>query len=82
MKSLTWPICIAACLADGDHKTFFERLERGVVDEYGRNQRILRALSIARECWRLRDRRGSSVGGKAYDWRDSMASLGEMVLLF
>jgi C6 transcription factor Pro1 len=82
VKSLTWPICIAACLADGDNRTFFERLEKGVADEYGINQRVLRGISTAKECWRLRDGKGSSVAGKAYDWRDSMASLGEMVLLF
>jgi hypothetical protein len=82
VKSLTWPICIAACLAEGDARLFFERLEQGISDEYGKNQKVLRGLSTARECWRLRDRKESSGARNTSDWIAGMASLGEMILLF
>lgn len=82
VKCLTWPICITACLADGDNRAFFEKLEKGIADEYGVNQKVLRGIKIARECWRLGDRKGERAAGKTYDWRDGMASLGEMALLF
>lgn len=86
IKSLAWPMCIAACMADGDqHRGFFEKLEEGVTEEFGRSQRVLRVFRVARECWRLRDiKSGNSsngLNGKAYNWRDSMASLRERFLL-
>lgn len=81
VKSLTWPICITACLADGCNRDFFMELEKGIADEYGIYQSVLRGIGVAKECWRLRDRKGESAAEKVYDWRDSMASLGEMVLL-
>lgn len=73
-------------MADGDQdRGFFEQLEEGIVDEFGRSQRVLRAFSVARECWRLRDTKSGNssqgLNGKPYDWRDSMASLGEKLLL-
>lgn len=82
IANLTWPICVAACVASVEQRGFFERLERGVIDEYGRSQRVLRAFAIARECWRLRESGGGRIEGKAYDWRDGMASLGQTVMLF
>jgi hypothetical protein len=49
------------------------------------SQRVLRAFRVARECWRLRDTRSghgsNGMKGKAYDWKDSMASLGVKFLL-
>ncbi len=77
IKSLSWPICIAACLAEGDHRKVFERFEQGILDEFGRKQRVSRAFTVAREVWRLRE----TGGCKPYDWRDGMASLSMMVLL-
>jgi hypothetical protein len=86
VRSLTWPICVSACMADGDQqRSFFERLEEGIIKEFGSSQRVLRAFRVARECWRLRDTRSghgsNGMKGKAYDWKDSMASLGAKLLL-
>lgn len=50
IKRLTWPVCVTACLAGPDHMSFFEQLDRGLAEQYGGSQSILRGLKVAKEC--------------------------------
>ena len=80
LKRLTWPVCIAACLANSKHKSFFERLEEGLNDDRYETQNMLRGLELARECWSLR--RHSDSKSNAYDWTQAMVEKKTRLLLF
>ena len=80
LKRLSWPICIAACLADTTRYEFFTTLSQRVTEAYGKGENISRCLAVARECWRLRDSRDHD--DQTYDWRDAMRSLGSPLLLY
>jgi hypothetical protein len=79
LKRLLWPVCVAASMADGDCRSFYEQLSRGLAESFGSNDNIHHALRIAKECWSLR--RCSPSSKKAYDWTDAMASIGDPLLL-
>jgi len=79
LDRLMWPVCVAACLAEAGHQSFFEQLERGIAEQFGSRQNILRALNVAKECWKLR--RCSTLSRMDYDWTDAMARIGDIVLL-
>lgn len=74
---LTWPVCVAACLAGGDHKDFFEILDRGLMEHDGKSHNILAALNVAKECWKLQ--RHCASGGGTYTWAEAMENLGVKV---
>ena len=80
LKRLSWPICIAACLADTTRYEFFTTLSQRVTEAYGKGENISRTLAVARECWRLRG--NHEQGDQTYDWRDAMRSLGTPLLLY
>ncbi|KAK4493606.1 hypothetical protein PRZ48_015273 [Zasmidium cellare] len=80
IRQLAWPICVAACLAEPQHDTFFDRLEQGARGDKDYCTSVLRALEVAKETKRLR--RNSSSRIATFDWIDGMESLGhEWVLL-
>ena len=79
LKRLAWPMLISASLAPTNLRGFFERLEKGLGEDRCGNRNVLRALSIAKECWRLRDRHDANV--EFYDWKSGMDSLSLMPLL-
>jgi C6 transcription factor Pro1 len=80
LKRLMWPVCVAACLAEGECREFFEVLDEGMREEFGNSQTISRAFGVSRECWKLR--RYGTADKRACDWRDAMLSLGDVLLLF
>jgi hypothetical protein len=79
VRKLLWPICMAACLAAGHQREYFENLERALIEDLGTSQNIVRALSVGRECERLR--RCATSSRRAADWIDAMSSLEDHVAL-
>jgi hypothetical protein len=63
-------------MAEGDDRSFYEQLARGLAESFGSGHSVLRVVS---ECWRLR--RFGLSGQKSYDWIDAMSSLGDPVFL-
>ncbi len=79
VRSLTWPICIAGCMAIPAEEDFF----RGIVSttsvvarRFGNSEN---ALKIMEECWRLR-RSSEHQPGTVY-WMTAMKSLDLNILL-
>ncbi|KAK4501431.1 hypothetical protein PRZ48_007240 [Zasmidium cellare] len=78
--SLAWPICVAGCMAGDEYDTFFAGIEDGAWGDVDYSFKLRRALSVVRECRRLR--RKSPLGAsmqqrRGYDWLDAMQSLGK-----
>ncbi|KAF5599049.1 C6 zink-finger PRO1A [Fusarium pseudoanthophilum] len=77
-RQLSWPICVAGCLADRDQQPFFEALLSGVVSEgtgmIG-NCGIVR--DILRACWRNK----TEQPGQQWDCSSTMKQLGIYALL-
>lgn len=80
LKRLAWPVCIAASMAiKADQQEFFKSLHERLNAGWGPEENICRALMVAFECWRLREK---ALTAKPYDWLDGMKSLGCFWLLF
>lgn len=53
---LTWPLCIAGCLAEGEDRMFLLDLtENASPEEASSSRRIEKTALILKECWRLAD---------------------------
>jgi hypothetical protein len=79
VRRLAWPICVAACLSDSRHETFFTQIESGARRDQDECASVLRGLQIARQCRRLRDLSSKTA---SFDWMDAMDSLGQEWILF
>ncbi|KAF2167570.1 hypothetical protein M409DRAFT_54163 [Zasmidium cellare ATCC 36951] len=78
--SLAWPICVAGCMAGDEYDNFFAGIEDGAWGDVDYTLKLRRALSVVRECRRLRRKSppGASMQQRrGYDWFDAMQSLGK-----
>lgn len=76
--TLSWPLCVAGCMALEEDEDFFRTLnttERMFDPTFGNS---LKVLTIMEECWRLRKQ---EQGRDTVDWRSAMNSLGIDILL-
>lgn len=73
MCDLTWPFCIAGCMASDEQEDFFRAI---ALPKCGRSYK---ALEVAEECWRLR--KLNVLGAGIVDWNTAMDSLGLNILL-
>lgn len=76
LQYLSWPICIAACMAQPAHYSFFTGLCSST--ESPTLGILPTVLKAAQGCWSLRE---TQHGGRGIDWCDSMRSL-RMDLIF
>jgi hypothetical protein len=74
IRRLSWPICVAASLAETRHEKYFRRLEDGAQGDRDYCTTVLRAFIVARETKRLR--RSSPSPVDTFDWMDGLESLG------
>jgi hypothetical protein len=74
IRRLSWPICVAASLAEARHEKYFQRLEDGAQGDRDYCTTVLRAFIVARETKRLR--RSSASRVDTFDWMDGLESLG------
>ena len=75
--TLSWPLCIAGCVALGEEERNFFRdlnaIDRMEIQPFGNSSKVLK---IIEECW-IKQEQGQS----AVDWRVAMKSLGIDILL-
>jgi hypothetical protein len=79
VRSLTWPFCIAGCMALPEQEDFFRDIvstTRKVIPVFGNSGK---ALAVMEECGRMRKSHGHEIG-PAY-WGTAMRSLGFNILL-
>jgi hypothetical protein len=60
LKSMSWPICVAASMAGPEHDLFFSSIEEGARGDGDYSFKLTRALAIAKECQTRPDWIGSS----------------------
>jgi hypothetical protein len=73
---LVWPICLAGCMATGQHMGFFKSLSLEFENvSNGRSGNLKKSFLIMEECWRLRESTGVA------DWLQAMESLNMKILL-
>ncbi|OBT77635.1 hypothetical protein VF21_03718 [Pseudogymnoascus sp. 05NY08] len=77
-NSLTWPYCIAGCMAIEEEQMFFRGLAVSSDGDAPTFGNFSKALPIIEECWRLRR---EEKWHQPVDWRTAMNSLGTSVLL-
>lgn len=77
--NLTWPVCVAGCMAARDQESFF----RNVISDAGADVSPFgnpsKALMVMEECWRMR--RGLTGRLEGVEWLKATKSLGFDVLL-
>lgn len=78
LNYLTWPLCLAGCLAEGEDREFLMVLAgKASAEETGAVRRIGKVVDVLKECWRLADGGGTADP----DWTSAMNSLGYEVIL-
>jgi hypothetical protein len=80
LKSMSWPICVAASMAGPEHDMFFSSIGDGARGDGDYSFKLTRALAIAKECQRLRKTSTLATGTHdrhVYDWFDATKSLGQ-----
>jgi hypothetical protein len=79
VRSLTWPFCIAGCMALPEQEDFFRDIvstTNKVTPLFGNSGK---ALAIIEECWRMRKSQSHQIGTSS--WETAMRSLGFNILL-
>ncbi|CZR65504.1 uncharacterized protein PAC_15404 [Phialocephala subalpina] len=78
LNYLTWPLCLAGCLAEGEDREFLMVLAgKASAEETDAVRRIGKVVDVLKECWRLADS-GETADP---DWTSAMNSLGYEVIL-
>ncbi|KAL9615942.1 MAG: hypothetical protein Q9160_009128 [Pyrenula sp. 1 TL-2023] len=77
VQSLSWPICVAGCMAQPQHHSFF----KGLLHPAGQLKLgvFSNVLKVLERCWWLRE---SESTRKEVDWNDAIQSLQTDLLLF
>ena len=77
VRNLLWPVCIAGCMATGEHEPCWRDLLSNVSRDRWSFSYPSKVLTIMEECWRLRKCKPET----GVDWRTAMESLNIRVLL-
>ncbi|KAF2814347.1 uncharacterized protein BDZ99DRAFT_437239 [Mytilinidion resinicola] len=75
IRNLMWPVCIAGCMAEDEHASYWRDLISSVSKEKWSFGYPSKVLEIMEECWRLRKT------GAVVDWLAAMENLNMRVLL-
>lgn len=79
VRNLTWPCCIAGCMAIEEQEVFFRAFEpttSSPLPKFGISSKV---LAVIEECWSIRKRNGPGAGPA--DWNTAMESLELNLLL-
>lgn len=79
VRHLAWPFCIAGCMAALDEEDAFREIAKGAYLDGQIFGNFEKALQIMERCWQ--GRREKEDEQTDWDWKTSMDSLGQMVLL-
>lgn len=79
VRHLVWPFCIAGCMATVDRQDVFRDIATAANLDGQIFGNFEKALAIMERCWE--GRQHQAKGGNVWDWKTSMDSLGQMVLL-
>jgi C6 transcription factor Pro1 len=79
VRHLVWPFCIAGCMAAADEQDVFREIANGAYLDGQIFGNFEKALKIMERSWQGRQEQEN--GCTPWDWKSSMDSLGQMVLL-
>ncbi|KZF25158.1 hypothetical protein L228DRAFT_265632 [Xylona heveae TC161] len=78
LRGLTWPVCVAGSMAEGDQQQYFETVMQKMLGGSGIGFTNCDTVSqIVKRCWHYR----RNHPGQSWNWNDSMGAMGICALL-